>query len=137
MRKIIAALSAAAFALIAVPAQAAGTGCHAVRGVRITLFGGVDDPDVLIWDNRDRLIAFASGSSDARKFLLPHAFLARPGTLALVQSCVAGAVHSKFHMDPEDAVGVKILGGEYRGRYGWVESSGVHGPGIPEAEEQW
>lgn len=135
MNRFIAVFSIAALTCIAIPAQAAG--CHAVRGIRITLFGGVDDPDVLVWDSRDRLTAFASGSSDARKFLLPHALLARPGTPAVVQGCEAAAVHSKFRMDAEDAVGVKILGGEYRGRYGWVESSDVHGPGIPESQEQW
>lgn len=135
MLRPIALLAAAAFLIAAAPANAAQ--CHAVRGVHITLFGGVDDPDVLIWDNRDRLTAFASGSSDTRKFLLPHALLARPGTTAVVQSCIAGSVHSKFRMDPEDAIGVLILSGTYRGRYGWVSSSDVHGPGIPEPQEQW
>ena len=130
------ALVAAAFLALS-PLYGAAAQCHANRGMRITLFGGVDDPDVLVWDNRDRLVAFASGSSDTRKFLLPHALLARPGTVAIVQGCVAGTVHSKFRMDPEDAVGVLILTGTYRGRYGWVSSSDVHGPGIPEPVEQW
>jgi len=129
------------FALIALAGAAlpvrAAPSCHAVHGMRVTLFGGVDDPDVLVWDNRDRLVAFSSGSSDTRKFLLPHALLARPGTVAIVQSCMAGIVHSKFRMDPEDAVGVQITSGAYRGRYGWVSSADVHGPGIPEPQEQW
>lgn len=130
-----------AFALFAmlgtmVGAVAADT-CHAERGMHVTLFGGVDDPDVLVWDSRDRLIGYAAGSSDTRKFMLPHAILGRPGTTAVVQNCMAAIVHSKFRMDPEDAIGILITSGRYRGRYGWVASSDVHGPGIPEASEKW
>jgi hypothetical protein len=111
--------------------------CHASQGMHVMLFGGVDDPDVLVWDSRDRLVSYAGGSSDSRKFLLPHALLTRPGTKAVVVSCRAGVVHSKFSVDAEDAVGVLILSGRYRGRYGWVSSSDIHGRGIPEARERW
>lgn len=136
MRSWIAALLVAA-AVAAAAAPALAGQCHATRGMHVTLFGGVDDPDVLVWDSRDRLTGFAAGSSDTRKFLLPHALLTRPGTGAVVQTCMPGVVHSKFRMDPEDAVGVLITNGKYRGRYGWVGSSDVHGPGIPEPAEQW
>ena len=129
------------FVLLVIMAFTTGTGiagqCHAAHGMHVTLFGGVDDPDVLVWDSRDRLVTFAGGSSDTRKFLLPHALLTRPGTPAVVQECVAGLVLAKFRTDPEDAIGVLIMGGKYRGRYGWVSSSDVHGPGIPEPQEQW
>ncbi len=135
MRRLL--LIAALAALAGGVSSAAVSPCRATHGMRITLFGGVDDPDVLVWDNRDRLVSFASGSSDTRKFLLPHALLVRPGTVALVQSCVGGAVHSKFRMAPEDAVGVQLVSGKDRGRYGWVSSSDIHGPGIPEPEPQW
>src|SRR5579884_2632464 len=111
--------------------------CHAVHGMRVTLFGGVDDPDVLVWDSRDRLVNYGAGSTDTRQFLLPHALLNRPGTRAIVLTCVPAVVHSKFHMDADDAVGVQILSGRYRGRYGWVSSADVRGAGIPEAEEPW
>jgi hypothetical protein len=40
-------------------------------------------------------------------------------------------------MDADDAVGVLIVSGRYRGRYGWVSSSDIHGQGIPEAREPW
>lgn len=112
---------------------AAGSGdpnsCWARHGLHVRLFGGVDDPDVLVWDSRERLINFAGGSSDTRVFLLPHALLNRPGTQAIVQICVENAVHSKFHMDASDAVGVMITSGRYRGRYGWVSSVDIHAPG--------
>jgi len=121
---------------LAVPATVS-VSCHAVHGMRVSLFGGVDDPDVLVWDSRDRLVSYAGGSSDSRSFLLPHALLNRPGTKAIVQTCMAGIVHPKFRMDPADAVGVLIVTGKYRGRYGWVSSSDIHGSGIPESGERW
>lgn len=137
MRKA-ALLAIAVLAVAALWAQAsAAPQCHAVRGMRITLFGGADDPDVLVWDSRVRLLSYGAGSTDERQFLLPHALLNRPGTRAIVQACVAGVVHSKFSVDAQDAVGVKILSGRYRGRYGWVSSSDIHGRGIPEAQEPW
>jgi hypothetical protein len=124
--------------LAAALAQAASADqCHATRGMHVTLFGGVDDPDVLVWDSRDRLLSYGAGSTDTRQFLLPHALLNRPGTSAIVQSCVGGVVHSKFRMDADDAVGVLITSGKYRGRYGWVSSSDLRGNGIPEASEPW
>lgn len=118
-------------------ASAAQQKCFARHGMHITLFGGVDDPDVLVWDSRDRLVSYGAGSTDTRRFLLPHAMLTRPGTQALVQTCLGGIVHQKFSMDADDAIGVLILSGKYRGRYGWVSSSDIRGKGIPEAAEPW
>ncbi len=130
-------LLAGALFSLAISAGSAAQICHAERGMQITLFGGVDDPDVLVWDSRDRLISYGAGSTDTRKFLLPHALLNRPGTRAVIESCIGGVVHSKFRMDADDAIGVLIMSGKYRGRYGWVSSSDIHGKGIPEAQEPW
>jgi hypothetical protein len=130
---VLAALLAGAMAAYAPAAQQ----CRAARGMQVTLFGGVDDPDVLVWDSRERLISYGAGSTDTRKFLLPHALLNRPGTRAVVEICLGGAVHSKFGMDADDAVGVRIVSGRYRGRYGWVSSSDIHAPGLPEAQQPW
>jgi len=115
-------------------AQAA---CRAPRGASATLFGGVDDPDVLVWDSRDRLMQYSAGTSDARMFLLPHAMLNRPGTRAVVQVCFPQLVHSKFRMSADDAVGILIRTGRYRGRYGWVSSDDLHGPQIRESSSPW
>jgi hypothetical protein len=117
--------------------RAQPSSCRAARGMEVTLFGGVDDPDVLVWDSRERLVNYAAGSSDERKFLLPHALLSRPGTRAMVQLCYGGIVHSKFRIDSQDAVAVRILDGRYRGRSGWVSSADVHGAGIPELRDRW
>ncbi len=117
-------------------ASAAGK-CRAAGGLHVTLFGGVDDPDVLVWDSQDRLERYSAGSVDARQFLLPHALLNRPGTRAVVLSCRANAVRPKFSGGTADAIGLKILSGRYRGRYGWVSSSDVHGSGMQEARDEW
>lgn len=133
MRSIVALL----LLLVIAGSSAYADQCRATSGMQVTLFGGVDDPDVLVWDSRARLLTYSGGSSDTRKFLLPHALLTRPGTKAVVVSCYVGLVHAKFRMDAEDAIGVQILSGKYRGRYGWVSSSDIHGRGIPEAREPW
>lgn len=123
--------------IFAFGAHAALGACSIARGEHVALFGGVDDPDVLVWDSRDRLLEYAEGSEDTRGFLLPHAMLNRPGTIAVVQECVAKVVHSKFQVVVEDAVGVLILSGPYRGRYGWVSSSDLRGRGIPREKDAW
>ena len=121
-------------ALAITPGAAAG--CRAPHGAAVTLFGGVDDPDVLVWDSRDRLVQYEQGSADTRMFLLPHALLNRPGTQATVQGCIAGIVHSKFRVDAQDAVGILLRSGRYRGRYGWVSSADLHGRGF-ESSDRW
>lgn len=137
MRKALQAGIAAAALLLAIGAALASGTCGVGRGSAVTLFGGVDDPDVLVWDSRSRLISYAGGSSDTRRFLLPHAMLNRPGTKAVVQYCVTGIVHPKFHMDAADAVGVLIMSGKYKGRYGWVSSTDLRGPGIHQHLDPW
>lgn len=134
---LLAGIAFALAAALASGAQLQAQTCRATPGMRVTLFGGVDDPDVLVWDSRDRLVSYGAGSTDTRQFLLPHALLNRPGTRAVVQSCVAAIVHSRFGMDASDAVGVRIVSGRYRGRYGWVSSADIRGKGIPEASEPW
>lgn len=131
------AIMTAAIFVLATGAVFATATCTVSRGTAVVLFGGVDDPDVLVWDSRSRLVSYAAGSSDTRRFLLPHALLSRPGTKAVVQYCISGIVHPKFGMDAADAVGVLIVSGKYRGRYGWVSSSDIRGRGVPERAYQW
>lgn len=134
MRKLLLALLAV-FSCTAL--GYAATACRAPHGSHVTLFGGVDDPDVLVWDSKERLVRYASGSADARRFLLAHALLNRPGTRATILSCATGALHPKFGADDADAIGVRITTGRYRGRYGWVSSVDVHGLGVQEARDVW
>ncbi len=100
-------------------------GCRYHQGERVVLYGTTDDPDVFLWDSRFRLRDYEGGSFDQMKALLPHAALARPGTRAVVESCVRKFVASKYLDHPDDAVGVVIVSGDLRGQRGWVLGSAI------------
>ncbi len=99
---------------------AAFADCHLHRGEKIALLGGMEDPDVFVWDSRFRLAAFQTGTYDEAKALLPHAWVVPPATRAVVIACVPGFVHPRYRGVPDDAYGVIMLNGPYRGRSGWV-----------------
>jgi hypothetical protein len=99
--------------------------CRYRVGAHVVLYGTTDDPDVFLWDSRFRLRDYEGGSFDQMKALLPHAALARPGTRALVESCVQKFVVSKYSDRPDDAIGVVIVSGDLRGQRGWVLGSAV------------
>jgi len=121
------------FAALLLCNAAAQADCTVARGQAVTLYGGADDPDVLLWDSRDRLIRYEAGSADTRRFLLPHAILMRPGSRVKVAVCVSNVVRPKFRITAEDAVGVQITGGRYSGKYGWVRGSDIH---VEDAENR-
>ncbi len=97
--------------------------CRLRMGDKIVLYGTSDDPDVFLWDSRFRLRDYEGGSFDQMNALLPHAVLARPGTRAVVETCVKDFVQSKYFTSPDDAVGVRIVGGPLNGQRGWVLGS--------------
>ncbi len=101
--------------------------CRLRAGDKIVLYGTTDDPDVFIWDSRFRLRDYEGGSFDEMNALLPHAVLARPGTRAVVETCVNNFVQSKYFTTPDNAVGVRILGGPLNGQRGWVLGSSTRG----------
>jgi hypothetical protein len=115
--------AAALFVSLGVPVHAAP--CLAPTGRAVSLKSTFLDPDVLVWDSRQRAIDYAAGSWTA-KDVLAHTLLAKPGTRATVIQCVTAAIRSRFADDLEDAVGVRILNGPNRGRYGWVSGEDVH-----------
>ncbi len=105
-----------AFGFRVPPALAAGpAGCPSAPGGRVVLISDASDPEVFLWDSRDRLVDYAAG----------HTLLAEPGTQALIMTCVAGGPHANDDGVERETVGVKIVTGPYRGRYGWVLSSDV------------
>jgi hypothetical protein len=109
-------LALSAFALTAVSLA----DCRVHPRDKIALIGSADDPDVFVWDSRFRLANYQTGTWDVSKSLLPHALLARPGTRAMVISCVPNFVHPKFRMALDDAIGIIITSGDDRGKSGWV-----------------
>ena len=111
--------------LLAATPTPALQGCRYRTGQHVVLYGTTDDPDVFLWDSRFRLRDYEGGSFDQMKALLPHAALARPGTRAVVESCVQKFVASKYLDRPDDAVGIVIVSGNLRGQRGWVLGSAV------------
>lgn len=116
--------AAVLFVTLCLPARAAP--CVVPVGQPVTLKSSELDPDVFVWDSRQRVIDYTGGAWRGSGHVLAHTLLAKPGTRAAVIQCVAGAVHSKFANDDEDAVGLRILNGPNRGRYGWVTGEDVH-----------
>lgn len=109
----------------------ASADCSIHQGDKVVLYGTSDDPDVFIWDSRFRLRDYEGGSFDQMNALLPHAVLARPGTRAVVESCVSNFVQSKYLSTPDNAVGIRIVGGPLHGQRGWVLGSSLRG--MPKA----
>ncbi len=116
---------------IAVCVLAAASGaetplCTVSPGGRVVLESDAVDPDVFLWDSRTRLIDYAAGEWGNTRAIFAHTVLAEPGTQATVVSCFPAVAHPKFSTGDEDAIGVKIMSGPYKGRYGWVLSSDIH-----------
>lgn len=105
---------------------AAAADCSRFTGKRVFLFADNYNPDVFVWDSKQRLLDYEAGSWQIARILLPHALLVRAGTPAVVLGCSANIVHPKYRLAPTDAVGVKVIEGSYRGRYGWVLLDDVH-----------
>ncbi|MGA7569799.1 MAG: hypothetical protein WBG27_13150 [Candidatus Aquilonibacter sp.] len=132
-------ISALAVLLLLLVPNAALADCRTYVNDRVVLFGTSDDPDVFVWDSRFRLRDYEGGTFDQMKALLPHATLVRPGTRAVVETCVSDFVQSKYVAQPEDAIGIVITAGPLRGQRGWVLGSAIrelkHGqpqkPGVP------
>ncbi|MBC5816029.1 MAG: hypothetical protein GIW97_05755 [Candidatus Eremiobacteraeota bacterium] len=102
---------------VPVPARA---DCAGQPGTGVLLFSNRYDPDVLVWDSKQRLLDYQAGGWSVARLLLPHALLARAGTKAVLQSCAPSIVHPKYQLAPADAAGIKLTSGPYKGRYGWV-----------------
>lgn len=116
---------ACAFALLFLIRGVALADCHVHVSEHVVLYGTSDDPDVFVWDSRFRLRDYEGGTFDQMKALLPHATLVRPGTRAMVQSCVANFVQSKYETQPDDAIGIVIVSGPLRGERGWVSGKAI------------
>jgi hypothetical protein len=111
------------FGLICGVARAGG--CPMQRYDRVVLFGTSDDPDVLLWDTRIRMRGYVDGSFDEMNALLPHARLLAPGTRAVVDACIGSYVQPSYMKSPDDAIGIFVLTGPLKGRYGWILGSDI------------
>jgi hypothetical protein len=114
----------ALLAAVVFPVHAAP--CAGVPVGRAVFLKSVEiDPDVFVWDTKQRVVDYASGHWGDTHELMAHTMLAKPGTRAVVVQCHAGLVR-KDGTEPRDAVGIRLVNGNNKGRYGWVTSDDVH-----------
>lgn len=85
------------------------------------------DPDVLVWDSRQRAIDYVAGNFKNMSELLAHTLISKPGTKAVVTACDPGSSKPRYSPAAEDTIGVKITTGPNKGRYGWISSGDVRG----------
>jgi hypothetical protein len=111
------------FTALCIPAQAAP--CGVPVGHSVALKSNEIDPDVFVWDTKQRVVDYASGRWGDTREVLAHTLLAKPGTRAVIVQCGAGLVH-RDGADARDAVGIRLVSGPNKGRYGWVTSDDVH-----------
>ncbi len=110
--------------VVALVSPAGGaSSCVVPVGRHVVLSSRALDPDVFVWDSRRRVVQYAEGYWRRTQDVLVHTLLANSGTRAVVIQCAPGIVPSPD--DPLDAVGVRILDGPNRGRYGWVTTEDI------------
>ena len=114
----------AVLAALSVPVQAEP--CTVPPGHPVMLKSGELDPDVFIWDARQRVVDYAGGYWRDTHDVLAHTLLAKPGTRAVIVQCAARIVRTKYSTDLRDAVGIRLVDGPNKGRYGWVTSDDIH-----------
>lgn len=134
MVRSVVALLLTAVSATALPAAAAP--CSLSTGAAVILRASDFDPDVLVWDSRQREIDYVSGSIKNTSEVLSHTLLSAPGTHAVVVACDPGSSKPRYASEAEDTVGIKITSGPNRGRYGWVSSGDAHAAGGAQARLQ-
>ncbi len=110
----------ALLAALSVPATAAP--CAQSAGTAIVLKSADIDPDVFVWDSKQRVVNYAGGFWGSTRDVLVHSVLAKPGTRAVIVQCDPGIVKPKYVSETLDAVGVRLTNGPNKGHYGWVTS---------------
>jgi len=114
----------ALLAALGYPVQAAPCGSVPV-GHAVYLKSGELDPDVFVWDTKQRVVDYAGGNWGDSHEVVVHTLLAKPGTRAVIVQCYPGLVRTKSG-DARDAIGIRMTNGPSKGRYGWVTSEDVH-----------
>lgn len=96
------------------------------NGQSVSLKSAEIDPDVFVWDAKARVIQYSSGVWNTTSEVMSHTMLSKPGTRAVVVACEKESVKSRYVNSVLDAIGIRLVTGPNRGRYGWVTSEDVH-----------
>ena len=111
--------------LAALSSSATAAPCSQPPGRAVVLKSVEIDPDVFVWDSKQRVVDYAAGFWGSAHDVLAHSLLAKPGTRAVVVQCDPGVVKPKFVSETLDAVGVRLTNGPNKGKYGWVSSQDI------------
>jgi hypothetical protein len=131
---VVRALLAALLTGICLAAEPAGAvSCPVTAGSTVMLRSSDFDPDVLVWDSRQRAIDYVSGNMKTTADALTHTVLSKPGTRALVVACDPGSSKPRYSAVAEDTLGIKLTTGPHKGRYGWISSGDARGTGPVQA----
>jgi hypothetical protein len=117
-------------------APAGASPCALTPGAAVVLRSSDFDPDVLVWDSRQRAIDYVSGNIKNTGEVLTHTVLSKPGTHAVVTACDPGSSKPRYSTLAEDTIGIKITSGPNRGHYGWVSSGDAHGAATAQSAVQ-
>ncbi len=124
----IAIMTAIGITAAAAAPGSAGSTCSVAPGETVMLRSSDFDPDVLVWDSRQRAIAYAGGLVKSADELLAHTVVSSPGTKALVLACDPGSSRPKYATSAQDTVGLRLTSGPHKGHYGWVASGDIRDP---------
>ena len=123
VRSVVAVLLAAVW-ISSLPADASS--CALSTGAPVVLRSSDFDPDVLVWDSRQRAIDYVSGNIKSTSEVLTHTVLSKSGTHAVVVACDPLSSKPRYTTMIQDTVGIKLTSGPNKGRYGWVSSGDAH-----------
>lgn len=132
--RVTRAVSVAVFALCFVFASGtSANACPVARGASLVLVSQELDPDVFLWDSADRLVHYATGDYDVQT-VLKHTVLVHAFSKAFALNCRKQVVRPSASGDAAGSsviylIGVRVVSGDARGKYGWVLSADVRGPG--------
>jgi hypothetical protein len=104
----------------------AGETCSFSIGQFVILKSNQLDPDVFVWDARQRAINYSAGEWKTTQEVIDHTLLSKPGVRAIVISCIPEVIQARYGETTRDAVGLKLVNGPNHGRYGWVASDDAH-----------
>ncbi|HET9343254.1 MAG TPA: hypothetical protein VFO25_10110 [Candidatus Eremiobacteraceae bacterium] len=131
--RVTRAVRVAVFALCFVFASGhSANACPVSRGAALVLVSQELDPDVFLWDSADRLVRYASGDYDVQT-VLKHTVLVHAFSKAFALGCRKQVIRPSASGDPSGAstiylIGVRVVSGDARGKYGWVLSADIRGP---------
>jgi hypothetical protein len=117
---------AAAWAALALAISPPAPACSAQQGQHVVLASEGVNPDVFVWDSRERLLRYVSGSWGSTKDVMQHTMLVAAGTLAQVTVCRSREARAQYDTGVADVYGVKLLTGAYRNHSGWVVAGDAH-----------